>query len=171
VLIQVQYKIPASLQFSRSDLNRWRKEFIAGKKPSNGVTVSAVDWDGGEPKDWLSRNEYVSGHAGVVARYAQQNQTFCDYDTVRHVGTIENIFRVARCLGIKPQWIEYRRTNRGWHVVVQWNRKFKPSETVMLQAILGSDPIREMFNATRVLSGKANDSKRWNLLFERKVSD
>lgn len=169
MLAQLQYRIPAGLEFTQEDLTRWRRQYAYGGKPDSGVRVRATNWDkNGSPRRWLREHpEAEPPHSGIVRRYANPKQTFCDFDTARHVGTIKNIFRVARCLGIKPRWIEYTRTKRGWHVVIEWNRKFKPIETVALQAVLGSDPIREMFNLTRVLSGVRG--RRWNLLFKSKV--
>jgi uncharacterized protein YjiS (DUF1127 family) len=172
VLIQMQFKVPVGVPVRLASLDRWRGELLAGVKISDGVRIVVTNWDkDGDPLLWLRKNKHEAEHAGVIARYAKRNQSFCDYDTVRHAGTIANIFRVARCLRMKPKWIEYRRTVRGWHVTVEWNRKFTPIETVALQAVLGSDPIREMFNLTRVLAGVAKIDKRWNVLFEKKVAE
>jgi hypothetical protein len=183
MLIQVQYRIPVGVPFDRKRLDQWLNIWLFDESPpgwrlhefSGGVRVRVTDWDGhsqDEIREWMRTHpEWALNRApGIVARYARQNQTFCDYDTPKiQDGSISNIFRIARCLGIKPKWVEYRRTKRGWHLAIEWNRKFSPAETVALQAVLGSDPVREMFNLTRALSGKAVKNKRWNLLFERKV--
>jgi hypothetical protein len=171
MLVQLQYRIPEGLRFDSRTLARWRGSWLARKPLPAGVVIRPVVWDRrrGDVRRWLKGHARSMGAAGVVDRYAHRNVTMLDFDTVRHVGTIGNIFAVARCLNLKPRWIEYARSKRGWHVSIYWERKFSPLETVALQAILGSDRRREMFNLARVLYGKADKNKRWNLLFMRKV--
>jgi hypothetical protein len=77
------------------------------------------------------------------------------------------VWRIARQLGIKPLWVEDRRTKNGWHRTIEWDRAFAPMETIVLQLLMGSDRNREAFNFQRALTGTR--SKRWNLLFSYKL--
>jgi hypothetical protein len=69
---------------------------------------------------------------------------------------------------VKPKWINYSRTRRGWHVEIGLNKRIGPLEIVALQAVLGSDPRRECLNLMRVMNGGAVD-RRWNILYSRKL--
>lgn len=153
----------------REMVNRLWQRWITTGKTAPGVRISAIDWHG-RPIGWRDLSAHHVGCPGRVKRYAQPDITMLDFDTPDYAATLPRIWRVAGYLGIKPLWVEYDRTNRGWHVTIQWSRKFKPAETVALQAILGSDSSREMFNLARVLSGKAAKNPRWNLLFEYKLT-
>ncbi len=106
--------------------------------------------------------------AGIVAPYcyALPNVTMCDYDRPNEK-PMRRVWAVARMLKIKPLVIEWRRTRKGWHMLITWDAVFTPAETVALQAILGSDAFREAYNLARVRSG--NKSDRWNLLFREKI--
>ncbi len=78
------------------------------------------------------------------------------------------MFRRLGQYGLKAKWTRYDRTKRGWHVLIRINRWLEPKETVALQAILGSDPAREVYNLIRAMTGKM-EGGRWNFLFERKL--
>ena len=80
--------------------------------------------------------------------------------------------------GLRPNWIRYDRTARGWHIIIRVNRRLSGLECVALQAVLGSDSARETFNLARVMSrsgGSANkkrkawEAKRWNILYRVKL--
>lgn len=78
--------------------------------------------------------------------------------------------RVAVCLreaGVSVGRVEVRETARGFHVVLHLEEML-PSDlaVVALQAILGSDGIREAINFNRALSDDREDA--WNILFETK---
>lgn len=170
-LIQVRYQFegvrPKGIT-EREMINRLWERWINTGKTAPGVRIDALDWNG-RRRTWKSLQGHLVGCPGIVKQYAEPHLTMCDFDTEDYVLTLPRVWRVAGHLGIKPLWVEYDRTVRGWHVTIAWNRTFKPAETVALQAILGSDPSREMFNMARVLSGKAAKNPRWNLLFEYKL--
>lgn len=77
--------------------------------------------------------------------------------------------RLAHCLRLWDwpfQGMRYDRTRRGWHVTVRIGRTIPPALVVAAQAILGSDPAREAFNAMRVQSApKGFWGERWNVLY------
>lgn len=77
--------------------------------------------------------------------------------------------RAAICLreaGLVVERIEVRETARGFHVVLVLVDEL-PSDlaVVAVQALLGSDGVREAINFSRAVSGRADD---WNILFETK---
>jgi hypothetical protein len=81
---------------------------------------------------------------------------------------------VARILGICPSAVCYKRTRRGWHVAIVFLEEFTPIELISLQAILGSDPMREALNFMRLYHGKKRDiplfwRNRSNILYEKKL--
>jgi hypothetical protein len=62
------------------------------------------------------------------------------------------------------------RTKRGWHVVVGVEKRLNAVSIVAAQAILGSDPKREMFNLTRARRLRfvaPQWRKQWNVLYSR----
>jgi hypothetical protein len=77
---------------------------------------------------------------------------------------------LLRLLALRPIWMQYRRTARGWHVVVKVRERLTLIETVAVQAVLGSDPYREAFNVARARR-RPNSfwSARANLLFGDKL--
>jgi hypothetical protein len=107
------------------------------------------------------------GRMGRVKRYASSNVTLCDMDSQR-APTLERAFRIARILGIRIRWVRLDRSHSGrWHMLIEWAARFSKLETIALQAMLGSDYKRELFNLYRVRSGVK--SRRWNFLFESKL--
>jgi hypothetical protein len=97
-----------------------------------------------------------------------------DYDR-RRVPRVGPIYAVCRIAGLRPVWIETRRTRRGWHVRVYFRDALTPAELVAFQAACGSDPRREALNLMRVLAMRRREnvgefwSARWNLLYEKKI--
>ena len=71
--------------------------------------------------------------------------------------------------------MRHRRTKNGWHVVIDSDSlRLTPTQTVAVQAILGSDWRREAFMLTRavVLHRVPSDwqkSRSWNTLYDRKL--
>jgi hypothetical protein len=88
---------------------------------------------------------------------------------------IREIFSVCRIVGVSPLWIAYRRTNRGWHVILYLRDHLHAAECIAFQACLGSDRRREALNLMRVLAIRRTPISdpfwrtRWNLLYERKL--
>lgn len=150
------------------DIERARADWIAGR-PTPGVKLEPIYWGRDELDTRAAAAAGWIGKAGLVKCYARPNRTMCDYDEPAPAADLYHVYRLARMLGIRPVLVRYDRTAHGWHLIVEWSRTFRPAEIVAIQAILGSDSKRELFNMARVLSGKAR-SPRWNLLFERKLT-
>ena len=108
---------------------------------------------------------------------------------------ITAMFSALRIVGLRAENYCYRRTRKGWHVIVrvQLRRRLTPAEIVALQFCLGSDGRRETLNLMRVLSLRSASSSgmpldgsektkgkragkvrfsdaRWNLLFREKIA-
>ncbi len=85
------------------------------------------------------------------------------------------IWTVLQAIGIwQAGPIEYRRSQRGWHVIIPVDAPLLPAEQVALQAVLGSDSRRELLNAMRVIAIRRRGARRfwrarWNLLYGRKL--
>jgi hypothetical protein len=63
-------------------------------------------------------------------------------------------------------------SGRGWHIKIRLDREpSSPMETVALQCICGSDPLRESSNILRARNVGNVDpfwQPRWNVLYERR---
>jgi len=157
---------------TRAEVAQIRKRWLATGRSPKGVTIEPIVWAAGTMTAQQIRQAINAGNprygaVGLVKTYNRPDYTLCDYDT-RQAPSLHLFFRFARMSGLKPLVVEYDRTKRGWHVLIRWNRILKPMEQVAIQAVLGSDFKREMYNLARVLSGKAGNP-RWNLLFESKL--
>lgn len=55
-------------------------------------------------------------------------------------------------------------------MIIRWDNRLTPVETICIQAILGSDPMRETLNLARVraVPGGKLESKYWNILYAKK---
>ncbi len=162
MLYQVQYRFLE--RPTRAMLDRVRRRRLAGK-PTPGVKVRMIRWRGGL-SNGRAFKEGEAQQAGIVKLYGKPNLVLLDIDT-RPAPSCEKIWRLSRLLDVQPRYIRIDRTRHGWHVVVCFNRRFTAIETVAIQSVLGSDLKRETYNLARVMSGKR--SRRWNLLFERKL--
>lgn len=177
-----QHSIQIQVRMKGAAVKRWRptratmRQFIqvwieTGELPPD-VQILATIW-GAKLSPTAVRRRLGAmrldyGCPGLVKAYARPDTTYCDHDQ-EAAPDVGLVFDVAQFLGIRPLMIRDDRTARGWHRIVQWNRKFSPAELVALQMAMQSDPKRERFNLLRVLSGGAVESNRWNLLFERKL--
>lgn len=99
------------------------------------------------------------------------SRAYIDVDTIR-APALRPYYAVCRIVGVRPLWIAYERTRRGWHVVIQFGSRdrFTPAELVAFQACCGSDIRRESLNLMRVCAIRRGRlpafwRKRWNLLF------
>ena len=66
--------------------------------------------------------------------------------------------------------IRLDRTRRGWHVIIAVRKRLNAVTIVAAQAILGSDPNREMFNLDRARKLPRVPKEwrsQWNVLYER----
>jgi hypothetical protein len=166
MIFQLQYRF--KVRPSAGLLALARAAFIKGIK-LNGVTVTPIAWTGTvqDLRKALKERRAFIGEAGIVKQYADPFLTMCDYDG-KWRPSIVRIMRVATMLRLKPRMIREDKTRRGWHILIEWNRRLSPLEQVAIQCVLGSDIQRETYNLARVMSGK--QSPRWNLLFERKIT-
>lgn len=163
---------------TQSTLRQIRDTWIDTGKLPPGVGINATFWgerlSTKETRDRLREardsDALKQGRPGIVSHYWQPNVVLCDYDTPT-APKLTRIYRLAGQLHLRPHWIEYNRTEHGWHVIVWWDRKLSPGETVAIQLLMGSDPKRERFNLARLLSDESDgrNSHRWNLLFSRKL--
>jgi hypothetical protein len=82
----------------------------------------------------------------------------------------DRLAMVARVFGFRVEYVGYERTARGWHVRVGVRRRVAMATAVALQAILGSDWKRELFNSRRAVAWRnvpAFWRERANVLYER----
>ena len=112
---------------------------------------------------------------GRVEELANPRHLLLDYDRAK-TPSLRDVYRVARIAGFGVEWVRHDRTRRGWHVVIRTDRKLLPAEQVALQAILGSDPRRELLNIMRVIAIRRRDPGvewrgRWNILFSGKLKE
>lgn len=171
-LYQLRFRGAGPVPDART-LERWARRWVrTGEQPA-GVKIDVKDWYNPRksPKSLqtsLQTGRLFFGCPGIVANYHDPTQTLCDYDD-SVAPDVDRVFMLARYLRACVDWVLYRRTRKGWHVVIQWKRRFKPIEVIAIQSILGSDPVRERFNLARVMGPDKGRDKRWNLLFERKI--
>lgn len=170
-LVQCRYEF-RGLKPTRELVRGALRQFLrSGTTPAN-ITLQPVCWSGHSPERIQecirSAGARTTDCPGVVRYYARPELVLMDFDSDEPV-TIPTIRGVIVRLHLKVRAIEYHRTRRGWHVVLLLKQQLKPAETVALQAILGSDPLRETFNLARILGGQADESFRWNLLFDYKL--
>lgn len=111
---------------------------------------------------------------GVVKEWADDPRVLlCDYDRPGDCPRVPQLRAVCNRVRIHALWFRQDRTRHGWHLVVRCRERFTDMERVNLQLLLGSDPNREGLNFFRARSLAAFPSafwsRRWNLLFERKI--
>ena len=114
-----------------------------------------------------------SDRIGVVDHVAHPQRAYIDVDQHRPP-SVSQISAVARIVGLRIVWTLYRRTLRGWHVVIAMRDRLTPGETIALQACLGSDRRRETLNLMRAVSIRRGSisgfwSTRYNILYARKL--
>lgn len=73
-----------------------------------------------------------------------------DFDGPAPDGLADRLALVARLHRVRVRCVRYDRTRHGWHVVVWLSRRLSLGRVVLLQALLGSDWKRELFNSVRV---------------------
>ena len=103
----------------------------------------------------------------------RNNLLLADYDEGRTAPNYRGICHVLRTLGLVPREVRYRRTRKGWHVLVEHSSSLTATEQVCVQFALGSDRKRELLNLMRVMR-LANAPKFWkdrfNLLYDYKLT-
>lgn len=111
---------------------------------------------------------------GVVDHVASATSLYIDVD--RAVPPkFSDLVSTLRAVGVRPVWTCYRRSARGWHVIIKSRYRILPGEQIALQVLLGSDRKRETLNIMRLLSIRQNGAsafwrKRWNILYRYKLS-
>lgn len=167
MIYQIQYRIKGR-QPTKRLIDEARTAYANNRSLPEGVTVRPMAWKGnlGRLKAAIRRNTCFVGEAGIVKQYAESRLSLCDYDT-QWRPSMDRIQRLSKMLGVGISWIREDRTRRGWHVLILWKKAMTPLALVAIQCVLGSDYERETYNLARIFSGKK--SKRWNLLFERKL--
>lgn len=96
----------------------------------------------------------------------------CDFDgpLPRDVfARIEMVTRYHR-VGTYAVSVERSGGGKGWHVVIVFGKRMTPMRVTALQAIIGSDWKRELFNSRRAAAWRRVPSfwrKRANVLYSR----
>lgn len=108
-----------------------------------------------------------------MRKTTNERELYLDFDRPKGP-TLPMIWTVLRAAGLRPGAIEYRRSRRGWHVVIPVNVPLLPAEQVAIQAVMGSDSRRELLNLHRVLHIRLKGASafwqaRWNLLYAHKL--
>ena len=87
-----------------------------------------------------------------------------DYDSPQsRTGAHRRILWVMNKLELTPERILCRTTVHGFHVKVELKQSMTDGDVVLLQALMGSDYMRETFNTRRILNGV----KHWNVLHDK----
>lgn len=90
---------------------------------------------------------------GCIIVKPQASELFVDIDTREQMETFDRNIQV---LQRREQAVITRRTpspsgaDFHYHIVVRLARKLEPMERVLLQAVLGSDPMRELLSWQRI---------------------
>lgn len=97
-----------------------------------------------------------------------------DYDTPQMPRDfVSRVRQLAELLEARVPVVMLRRTRRGWHAVIQLSGvTLDPGAIVAAQALLGSDPVRELLNLSRVVALPRLPKmwrSRWNVLFAAKL--
>lgn len=93
---------------------------------------------------------------------------YLDFDGPTPTNLIPFITECCRHWRWPIEAIRYDRTRRGFHVIVGVRKRIPPARIVAAQAILGSDPRREMHNLNRVQTLHRMPTYwrgRWNVLY------
>jgi hypothetical protein len=105
---------------------------------------------------------------GCVCRVPKANELFLDIDSA---DALEAFFKLFASFKATEDEAEYELTPSPsgrpgrYHVVVDLGRPVNsPLERITLQAVLGSDPMRELLNWRRLVAGVPHDAN--NILFE-----
>ena len=109
--------------------------------------------------------------AGIQDRFPLGTAAFIDCDTPVGI-PVPNLNAICRIVGIKPKTICFKRTRRGWHIIIVLSETLSPIELIAFQAIAGSDRMREALNFMRCRCSGVADfwQKRSNILYEYKVT-
>lgn len=100
----------------------------------------------------LSEDPYrVAEELGFVVRLPQANELFIDIDSTDGMKQFHATLRVLEKNGFICQWqSEPSFTPNHYHIVVTLPFEVSPTERILLQAVLGSDPKREVLSWMRI---------------------
>lgn len=121
------------------------------------------------------RTSDLIGAAGFVKEYSDAHNILCDFDgdsdllggPLRRLASVHTLARYCQA---KVVYFRLDKTENGWHAIIRFDRKLPRLAIVACQAILGSDPKREMLNLSRALQPMNRFSMfRWNILFASKL--
>lgn len=117
----------------------------------------------------LAEAEVVAAAKGCVIRLPKTNELFLDIDSEAAAAESRRLIKVmyAHDQITADTWTPSPSGKPGrWHVVVVFHREVRDEyERVMLQAVLGSDPMRELLSWRRLGLGVGADAV--SLFFER----
>lgn len=119
--------------------------------------------------------DFQFNEVGVIDHVSDQRMAYIDVDD-RYAPSIRQFYSVCRIVGVSPVWINYRRTKKGWHIIIRLRDRLRPAETIALQACCGSDLRREALNLMRIIAIRRTPitsrfwRRRWNILFREKLS-
>lgn len=94
----------------------------------------------------------------------------CDFDGRIPAAFVSRVAFVCRMHRVRVQWLEVHATRRGYHVVIHVRGRVTFWRVVMLQALLGSDWKRELFNSRRAMAWRDVPGfwrDRANVLYQR----
>lgn len=116
------------------------------------------------------------GHIDKVSDIPEGYAAHMDYDYPDKPPTIPSLYSFLRVLGVSPKAVSYSPSKRGIHVTCIMGERLSRAELVALQAILGSDPWREILNLMRARQIRLHKKplpkywrQRWNILYDRKT--
>lgn len=86
----------------------------------------------------------------------RRNELQLDIDTADELQHFYRCLPWLSCIAAEHGWpiraMSYRRSRSGhWHITITFPRRLRHMERIALQAILGSDRVRELCNWERVL--------------------
>lgn len=117
---------------------------------------------------------WIAHCSGAVRQLSNQNCSMteikCDFDGDMPRDFAKRLGMVVRFQRLRVVHVRIDRTRHGWHVVVVVLNRVAFPRLVMLQAILGSDWKRELFNSRRALAWRRVPAfwrTRANVLYER----
>jgi len=114
--------------------------------------------------------EALAAAKGLRVRYPQPNELFIDIDSAEAYAQFKRLREVfergepivGTTIAASPS-----EAPGHYHAIVTLRRDVLPRERVMLQALLGSDPMRELLSYRRVIAG--SDPEAVSVFFERPV--
>jgi hypothetical protein len=95
-----------------------------------------------------------------------------DYDGLFPRDFAMRVDMVLRVQRLRATWVRIDRTAHGWHVVVFVRGRCSPTRLILIQALMGSDWKRELFNSRRVLAWRHVPPfwrTRANVLYSRHI--